>query len=160
MINIESNKLIELDFVLTFSNEISNIYILVCQDMNMQRNGWGGGPMMGGVGPMMGVGGGPMMDSPMVHPLMNRMGEQKKTSSNRIKVLFDPSVKKTTLEKIFNIVPGFVSLEFIEMVTKGAVAGVTYDNPLSAQHAIERIQVRFIDYSASNFHLKTIEFTY
>jgi len=111
------------------------------QDMNMQRNGWGGGPMMGGVGPMMGVGGGPMMaDSPMVHPLMSRMGEQKETSSNRIKVLFDPSVKKTTLEKIFNIVPGFVSLEFIEMVTKGAVAGVTYDNPLSAQHAIERIQ--------------------
>lgn len=86
-----------------------------------------------GMGMMMGV---PMMN----HPLMNKMGDRKPTSSNKIKVLFDPSLKKTSLEQIFNIVPGFVSLEFIEMVEKGAVAGITYDNPLSAQHALERIQ--------------------
>jgi len=57
----------------------------------------------------------------------------------KVKVVFNPSVKKTALTKIFNIVPGFLSADLQEMTERGAVAIVKYDNPASAEHAAERI---------------------
>merc|ERR1719378_1836793 len=57
----------------------------------------------------------------------------------KVQVLFNPSIKKTAFTKLFNIVPGFVEIDFLELVEKGALATVLYDNPASAEHAAERI---------------------
>jgi len=57
----------------------------------------------------------------------------------KVQVLFNPSIKKTAFTKLFNIVPGFVEIDFLELVEKGALATVLYDNPTSAEHAAERI---------------------
>jgi len=75
----------------------------------------------------------------------------KPTSSKecRLKVLFNPSIKKTAFTQIFSIVPGFVDIKFLELVEKGALATVTYDNPTSAEHA--RTHINGLEYPTDSF---------
>jgi len=57
----------------------------------------------------------------------------------RLKVLFNPSVSKDMFWSLFNIVPGMVSCDLVEMTRDGAVSCVVYNNPQSAAHAFERV---------------------
>jgi len=92
------------------------------------RGGYGGD--MGGRG---GYGGDPM------GAMMNLMGGNNSGCCS-LRVLFDPSVSKDMFWALFNIVPGLVSCDFVEMLRDGmAISSVVYSNPASAGHAVERI---------------------
>lgn len=64
---------------------------------------------------------------------------QYNNQCTKVRVLFHPSLSKDNLSGIFNIIPGFVDIEFLDMTSQGAMGGATYDNPQSAAHAVERI---------------------
>lgn len=57
----------------------------------------------------------------------------------KLRVIFNPSLSKDNLVGIFNIIPGFLDVEYQEMTSQGAVGAVMYDNPQSAAHAVNRI---------------------
>ena len=64
---------------------------------------------------------------------------QYSNQCTKVRVLFHPSLSKDNLSGIFNIIPGFVDIEFLDMTSQGAMGGATYDNPQSAAHAVDRI---------------------
>eukprot|EP00088_Acartia_fossae_P060945 TRINITY_DN7308_c0_g1_i3.p1 TRINITY_DN7308_c0_g1~~TRINITY_DN7308_c0_g1_i3.p1 ORF type:complete len:523 (-),score=160.34 TRINITY_DN7308_c0_g1_i3:305-1873(-) len=87
----------------------------------------GGGGMMGG-----GIGG--ALD------VMSMMSSSNNpTKACRLKVKFSPEMSETTFHGLFNIVPGLVNCEFIGVYQGAAMCSVTYSNPQSAGHAMERI---------------------
>ena len=57
----------------------------------------------------------------------------------KVRVLFHPSLSRDNLSGIFNIIPGFVDIEYLDMTAQGAMGSATYDNPQSAAHAVDRI---------------------
>ena len=115
------------------------------------RGGGGGGHwdgMSGGGGMGSGgMGGGYDYNSGMVagyqntmSAMMNMMQYPSITSNScRLKVLFNPSTSKDMFWMLFNIVPGLVSCDLVEITTEGAIGCVTYSNPQSAAYALERI---------------------
>lgn len=111
---------------------------------SFSRGGYGGGGARGGdsMGTMMSMMGG---------------GGLNPNGVSSLKVLFDPSVSKDSFWALFNVVPGLLSCDFVEMRRDGmAISAVAYSNPTSAAHAMERlngfeyptgcqIQIRFDD---------------
>ena len=69
------------------------------------------------------------------------MGQMAQSIGNccRLKVLFNPSVSKDMFWALFNMVPGLVSCDLVDMTNEGGISSVVYNNPQSAAHALERI---------------------
>ena len=105
------------------------------------NDNWEGSHGMGGMGGGYDMGSmGGYQQNPMAS-MMGMMQSYQQTTSNscRVKVLFNPSVSKDMFWALFNIVPGLVSCDLVEMTTDGAIGSVVYNNPQSAAYAVERI---------------------
>ena len=60
-------------------------------------------------------------------------------SHTRVKVFFNPSIHKDAFWSLFNIVPGLVSCDLVDMTQSGALSTVVYNSYQAAAHAVDRI---------------------
>jgi len=86
-----------------------------------------------------GGGGGYGGDNDQSQNLMNMMATDDPYNYTRLRVMFNPQVSKESFWQLFNIVPGLLSCDLSGMNNEGAVSQVVYNNPQSAQHAMDRI---------------------
>ena len=115
-------------------------------------NSGGGGS--GSVANAMMMGGGYGMNTSMMNntpaaaAMMNNMAsmmnmmqsfQATNSASCKLRVLFNPSVSKDMFWALFNIVPGLVSCDLVDMTNEGGISSVVYNNPQSAAYAMERI---------------------
>jgi len=61
------------------------------------------------------------------------------SSSCRLKVKFNPAMSKETFMALFNIVPGLVNCDLLDLTNDGAIGVVIYNNAQSAAYAAERL---------------------
>ena len=89
-------------------------------------------------------GGGGFNNATMMNMMQSFMGGNN-TPTNmgggpcKLKVLFNPSVAKDMFWALFNIIPGLVSCDLVEMMGEDALGSVVYNNPQSAAYAMEKI---------------------